>query len=206
MPIEFYIVSGLVIFLLAVNLLILARVAMVATQARDVKVNGNYGDLLKKMSVGIADLLRESLPAEGASQSYRINSIVRMLEESGKGQQYARSSAESAQSEFKALREGQARIDQSIGTMQGTINQVAVAIAHTADSQAKIFNLIQSSGPVGQQDNSTKNIARDMVGRDVQTIPTVALIEAPPPALPTEPQAVEVKPGEEVVVKGVDPK
>lgn len=173
MSTESYIANGVVITLLVLNLIVVARVAMFIQQIRDTKplANGDKSstDLLKQIGVDVSDLKRESLPTDGASMSFRMNNGNAMLTELLKGQQYQRSAAEQAVSAARSAQENNARLERNQGELQGTLNQIAIALGHQADNTGKIINLIQTgqTGGVAASGGAHLETGRDITGGSV---------------------------------------
>lgn len=152
------IIIGLLIF----NLAVLARVAMLVTQIRasiaqpSPQPNGKNGEPMNKaMADGIAEMLREFKPADGASISYRINALVAHTLEDSKDAVYVRAAQTEAVQAVRAAQEAVGRLSVSISTILEKLDALSISQARQTQEQAKIVNQIEMSGRDANRANVT---------------------------------------------------
>lgn len=211
MPIEFYIVSAVVIGLLGLNLFLVSRNHTANTGGKDVTLD------LKNMSDAVGEMLREFKPADGASISYRINSLVTSEIERAKDAVWTRAAQQEAVQAVRGIHESLGRITVGSATELEKLDAITIMLASQGREQAKIVNQISASGRDAgiesavnnrlskqegvQVTGGTVNAAQDLVAHDVIAVPP------PPPPPPVEVPAntttvAEIAPGEELKVVG----
>lgn len=161
--------NAIVIGLLIVVLAVLARVAMLATQIRasisqpTPQLNGKNGEqaVYKTMAENIAEMLREFKPADGASISYRINSLVAYNSEDAKNAVYIKAAQAEAVQAVRSAQEAVGRLNVSISTALEKLDALAIAQARQTQEQAKIVNQFEMSG----RDRNTATLTGSTVGQ-----------------------------------------
>lgn len=159
-----FVIIGLLILVLAV----LARVAMLVTQIRasisqpSPQTNGKNGEQINKaMADNIAEMLREFKPADGASISYRINSLVASTLEDSKNAVYARAAQQEAVAAARTVQDAVGRLAVSLSTTLEKLEALALAQARQTQEQAKIVNRIENSG----RDSNAATLTGSTVGQ-----------------------------------------
>jgi len=132
---DLFLTGGLI--LLVANLLLTARVALVATQARDARRQGVDAALLESMSESMEVMRSEFIPANGASISYRINGLTEYANAASVNALYAKSAADEARLAVRDAKDGIVRVELRLSDLQKAIDQRTV-------------NMIQTNADTGQ--------------------------------------------------------
>lgn len=139
--------STTIIILLAV--VVVLEVVAILTTLRGrgnatVKVNGVD---FKKMAESIESLLRESIPTDGATMSFRVNKtasdIAKLIENSIKRD----SSDSEARNAVRTAQDRDTRVSSEMARVSEKLDAIAISLASQARDTGKVLNIVQTNQP-----------------------------------------------------------